>query len=298
MYPVLFKLTVFGGHIEIGSYRFFLILAATVGVGLAWLIAGRRGLPSRQTLILLLAVAAAVPIGARLLHVATNYGVYARDPGRLFALRATGFALYGGLLLAVVVGPLLCRLLKLDVWRLADSAAPAMGLSMAVVRVGCFLDGCCAGVPSSLPWAVSFPNSGAADLVKQTGSLPILGGALREIATKPAATHPVDIYELIASLAGVALVIFLLRRRAADGVAFIAFALWFSAFRLVNHPLRVPTADFTGPAWFYPALYIAAGAVSLAALITIIRRPAAVRQRGTSQPIAELSVALPEQARS
>jgi len=263
MYPILFKLTVFGNYVEVGSYRFFLSLAAVAGVGLAWLIAKRRGLPSRQALILLLTTAAAVPVGARLLHVATNYGYYAREPGLVVSPQATGFALFGGLALAVAVGVAVCRLLDLNLWRTADSIAPALGLSMAIVRIGCFLDGCCAGTPSSLPWAVTFPNHDAAEIVRQTRALPIFGDALQRIAAKPIAMHPVDIYELIAALAGVALAVFLLRRQTPDGTAFLAFAVWFGIFRLANHPLRVPASTFAGPAWLYPSLYVAAIALSL-----------------------------------
>jgi len=290
MQPILFKLSVLGGRVEVGSYRFFLILAAIAGVLLAGLIAKRRSAASGQPLILWLSVAAAVPVGARLLHAVTNYGLYARDPGRFFSLKATGFALFGGLLLAVMVGAIVCRLLKLDLWRLADSAAPALGISIALVRIGCFLDGCCAGKPSSLPWAVIFPNPTADDLAHKTGSLPLIGGALRQIAAKPAAMHPVDLYELIAAAIGVALAVRLIKRRTPDGVVFLGFALWFSAFRLVNHPLRVPSATFIGPAWFYPGLYVAAIALSLA----MLQRRLSGYAEFDPRPATELSIVSPK----
>ena len=272
MRPVLFRFSLFNTHIEIGSYRFFLILAAVAGVGLAWSIAKRRGLPSRRTLILLLSVAAAVPIGARLLHVATNSNLYLREPARLVSFEASGFALYGGLFAAVGVGAIAAWVLKLNLWRTADSVIPALGISLAVIRIGCFLDGCCRGIASSLPWAVTYPTGSAQELIEQTGALPGLGGALAEIVAKPQATHPIALYELAAALAGVVFAAVLLRRRAADGVAFLSFALWYSVFRLVEHPLRVTGSDFGGPSWFYPALYIAAAVASCVFLTIVTRR--------------------------
>jgi prolipoprotein diacylglyceryltransferase len=37
-----------------------------------------------------------------------------------------------------------------------DIFAPALALGEAVGRIGCFLNGCCGGIPSTLPWAMDF----------------------------------------------------------------------------------------------------------------------------------------------
>ena len=37
-----------------------------------------------------------------------------------------------------------------------DIFAPALALGEAVGRIGCFLAGCCGGIPSALPWAMDF----------------------------------------------------------------------------------------------------------------------------------------------
>lgn len=46
-------------------------------------------------------------------------------------------------------------------WRtlavMADALAPSVGIGAAMVRLGCFLSGCCFGVRSELPWALRFP---------------------------------------------------------------------------------------------------------------------------------------------
>ena len=50
------------------------------------------------------------------------------------------------------------------VWRyhvpglaLSDLVAPSVVLGVAIGRMGCFLNGCCYGGTSDLPWSVSFP---------------------------------------------------------------------------------------------------------------------------------------------
>ena len=44
---------------------------------------------------------------------------------------------------------------------MADLAAPWIALGLALTRMGCFLNGCCFGKPSNLPWAVHFPANKA-----------------------------------------------------------------------------------------------------------------------------------------
>jgi phosphatidylglycerol:prolipoprotein diacylglycerol transferase len=40
---------------------------------------------------------------------------------------------------------------------MADAVAPSLALGLTVGRVGCWLNGCCYGAVSGLPWSLSFP---------------------------------------------------------------------------------------------------------------------------------------------
>jgi phosphatidylglycerol---prolipoprotein diacylglyceryl transferase len=42
--------------------------------------------------------------------------------------------------------------------QIADLLAPSLALAYAFTRIGCFLNGCCYGIPTSLPWGVRFPD--------------------------------------------------------------------------------------------------------------------------------------------
>jgi len=62
----------------------------------------------------------------------------------------------------LAAGALLGVLLAAALWRvplllLADMFAPAMFIISAIWRVGCFLNGCCYGLPTGLPWGLRFP---------------------------------------------------------------------------------------------------------------------------------------------
>jgi len=248
MHPVL--VFVLGGQrLVITSYRAFTLLAAVAGLGLGWAIAVRRGLPPGRTAVVLLAMAAATPVGARLWYAAINLQTYIEEPARLFSLDLGGFSIAGGLLLALAVGFILCRRLSLPAPRLADAAAPALGVGIATMRVGCFLAGCCFGKPTTLPWGVAFPLGSNAHLyqVAENPLLALRGG--------PLSVHPTQLYELAAALLGAGLAACLLRWKAKEGTAFLTFILWYSAFRWANHYLRAQPTTLTVPEWFYPALY-------------------------------------------
>jgi len=89
--------------------------------------------------------------------------------------------------------------------------------------VGCFLNGCCYGAPTGLPWGVRFPAlSPAGDLH---------------------AVHPTQLYETAAALAMCALLWRLYPRRRFAGQTACLFGLLYSTWRFANEFLR----DDTGP---------------------------------------------------
>ncbi len=268
MNPVL-SLTLGGWQFHISSYRFFFALAAVATVGLGTIVARRRGLPIQRCLGCLLLMAAAVPVGARLMDAATKSDLYREDPSRLWALDLTGFSMFGGLLLAAIVGMLACRWMSVDLVRLADSVAPALGLGIALMRIGCFEAGCCFGEVCDLPWAVTFPPGSEAHLYQVLN-----GGGLFSIGA-PLPVHPTQLYEASAALIGTAVTLWILRGRRADGTAFLVFAGWYSGFRLVNHLFRVQGSALSVLEEFYPILY--ATILLVSAVTLILRAKPAIR---------------------
>ena len=47
--------------------------------------------------------------------------------------------------------------LGLPMWTVADALTPSLALGTVFGRVGCFLNGCCYGRPTALPWGVIVP---------------------------------------------------------------------------------------------------------------------------------------------
>ena len=248
MHPELLNITWLHYNFTIKAYSFFIVLAAVSVTGLGLCAALGRGLPKKRAALCLVAMGLAAPLGARLLHLATNPQYYAMEPSRILSLHAQGFSLYGGLLAAALTGLVTCRALSINAWRMADAMAPAMGVGIAFMRVGCYLNGCCYGKVTTLPWGVTFPlNSPAAGKQLSGGFMFFLQGI------QP--VHPTQLYEMLAALVGTGLAALILRRKAPDGAAFLTFILWFTAFRWLNSYLRVSATTLNVPEYFYPFFY-------------------------------------------
>jgi len=270
MHPVLLNFRLGGTEVVLAAYSTLYVLAWVVALALGTVIAWRRGLPWRRALLLYGGALIVGIIGARLLDLATNWGVYAQDPAQIFGLQFRGFSLYGGFILALAAGALLSLALRLPLWRLADSAVPAIVAGVVLMRTGCFLKGCCFGTVTSVPWGVTFPTGSPAwswQLVSGQSGLLGFTGLVQPV-------HPTQIYEMIAALVfgGLAVWLMLGRRlsapgasRVAAGVPFLVFALGFTLFRVAEYYLRPRSLTATEPGWFYPVLYavIIAGVAAL-----------------------------------
>lgn len=264
MRPVLLEFALGGHEYTLGAYSTFYtlawILAPLVG---AW-VASRRGLPGRRVWALYALALVSGIAGARVFDLFIAGQFYAEDPSRIWGLSFQGFSLYGGLIVATIVGIALAHVWRLPVWRLADSAVPALAAGVVLMRTGCYLRGCCSGVVTDVPWAVTFPMGSPAWAEQlrsgQTGIFGFMG------VVKP--VHPTQLYEMVAALLLALLAIWLMARRAPDGVPFLTFALGFTLFRLGNGFLRVRQDVITAPEWFYPVFYSAL-AVVIAGLIAL-----------------------------
>jgi phosphatidylglycerol:prolipoprotein diacylglycerol transferase len=126
-----------------------------------------------------------VIIGGRLLYVVFHWPQYEHDLLGIIRVWEGGMMFFGGFLGGVVASLLYLRKEKLSVLLFGDIVVPAIALGEFFTRIGCFLNGCCFGTPSSLPWAMTFPGNCVA------GGSPVGDYAL----------HPTQIYTALFSVA-------------------------------------------------------------------------------------------------
>ena len=94
-------------------------------------------------------------LGGRLFYVFENADYYLNHPLKFFALWEGGLIFYGGVAGALLGLFIAMKIKKIPYGKGLDFLIPYAALTHAFGRVGCFLNGCCAGKPCDLPWAVT-----------------------------------------------------------------------------------------------------------------------------------------------
>ena len=94
-------------------------------------------------------------VGAKLLWT-LEFSAEAPVTDLLFS--RAGLSWFGGLIGGVGTGLWMLRRRRVPVVRALAAAAPALAVGHAIGRIGCFMVGDDYGRPSSLPWAVAFPE--------------------------------------------------------------------------------------------------------------------------------------------
>jgi phosphatidylglycerol:prolipoprotein diacylglycerol transferase len=170
---------------------------------LAWgAVAGRRlreiGRPADWAYEMVFAAIVGGLIGARAYFLIDNPGDFSLGD----VVGGAGLTWYGGLLGGVVAMLAWARWRGFVSLQLADIAAVGLPLGYAIGRIGCQVSGDGDyGVPSSLPWAMAFPD----------GAVPTT-----------AVVHPAPIYETLA-MGLFAVVLWHLRDRFRPGVLFAMY---------------------------------------------------------------------------
>lgn len=176
MYPEIFHISL------LHTYGLLVAIAFLSALWLAGRLAVRAGLNSDSVTNLGIYCALAAIAGAKVMMFVVDLPYYVQHPEEIFSLSTlqAGGVFYGGLIGALAVSWWYMRRTRLPLWKTADVFAPAIALGHGIGRLGCFSAGCCWGVRCSLPWAVTFTNPVAKDLVGVPLNIPL---------------HPTQLYE-------------------------------------------------------------------------------------------------------
>jgi phosphatidylglycerol:prolipoprotein diacylglycerol transferase len=148
-----------------------------------------------------------------------------------FKLPATsGKTILGGVLAGI--GFLIARWwLKFKLPAL-DSFAIAFPLCLAIMRVGCFLAGCCFGNPTNLPWGVKYPLNSEPYLIH------LSRGWIDPLSDTSLAVHPTQLYEIIYCLAILMIILKIRRLLKAQGNLLFSAAVLYGCFRFASEFIR------------------------------------------------------------
>ena len=155
MRKILFEIPALG--IKLPSFGVSMLLACCAALFLTSWRARRERLDPESVFELAVWLMSGGFIGARLLYIIAH-PESVRGLADVFKLWQGGIVFYG-CIIGGLIGSLIYWFKHPFPFRpMADAVAPSLALGSAIGRLGCFLNGCCFGGVTDLPWGVSFPS--------------------------------------------------------------------------------------------------------------------------------------------
>ena len=150
MHPVCFHI----GERAIYWYGVMMALAFLAGMINWWQLGRKEGRDWAFASDLAFWLMLAGILGARTAYVISDWRYFLADPAQILRIDQGGLIYYGGFIGATLVLAIMARVRHESFLGLCDFGITSIPLGHALGRIGCFLNGCCYGTPTDLPWAV------------------------------------------------------------------------------------------------------------------------------------------------
>ncbi len=215
MHPILFE----AGPVTIYTYGFLI----AVGAALGFTYMARQGkkqfgitFDQANTLFILLIVAGIV--GGKVFMIFEDPSYYFKNMGKLIS--SSGFVFYGSLLFCIPTMLLFFKWNKLPVLPMLDIMAIVTCIVHAFGRLGCFMAGCCYGIPTDGWLGVIFTDPAC--------------------QAKPLNTslHPTQLYESAFIFLLMGGLLFLKARKKFDGQVFLVYLVVYACGRSIIEMFR------------------------------------------------------------
>ncbi len=204
--PIIVSFKLFGINLSIHWYGVLAAAGTLIGGLITEQQIVKRGGKEGYLWDLLLWVVPAGIIGARLWYVLNDIVGGSRyfldDPKRILYITQGGLHIYGSIALGLLVAYFYTRRHPFDIALLLDALAPGLLIGQAIGRVANYINQELYGQPTDLPWGI--PISAAYRI-----------GAYRDLTLYPEATtrfHPTFLYEIIANVLIVAVLLWLVNK--------------------------------------------------------------------------------------
>lgn len=151
-------------------------------------------------------------LGAKLLYWITQGKSILEHPEMLWNLSA-GFVVYGGILGGILAGYIYCRVKGLHFLQFLDLFVPSIALAQGFGRIGCLFAGCCYGEETNGWFGITFHESA--------------------FAPNDVKLIPTQMIESIFSFGLFFILIYLAKRKRADGFIASLYLLFYSLGRFI-----------------------------------------------------------------
>jgi len=210
LHPVLFQF----GPFTVTSYGFMVALGILAGLFVVVRVGKRAGFDTDILLDLALYLVLAGVIGSRAAYVFLEWEQYGTEPLAMLRVWDGGLSFFGALVLCLLVVIWFTRRRRLSLARLGDVLALGVAAGYPFGRIGCYLNGCCYGLPTDHAFGVMFPFD---DVLR----------------------HPTQLYSAGAGVLIFLVLLFLSRKRSFDGLLMWSFLILYGGYRFVIDFWRV-----------------------------------------------------------
>lgn len=182
-------------------------------------------------------------VGARIAYVIQFFDQFRGNLWKIFRIDQGGLVFYGGFILAALVIFRYVRKHKLCVSRILDICAPAMAIGHAFGRVGCFLQGCCFGIPCRAFGKVYPPGTAPAARYPDMDSIALNLQTTGKAAASSLPLLPVQLFESAGNLLLGIILLLLFRKIRKSGTIAAVYFIGYGIMRFVLECFRGDHTD-------------------------------------------------------
>jgi phosphatidylglycerol:prolipoprotein diacylglycerol transferase len=228
MHPVLFEIDtpgflrfLFPDTITIYTYGTMIALGALLGFAYtAWQAKKQLNVRYETTNELILFILLFSIIGGKFFVIFEDFKGFLSDPGQLFRNFSSGFVFFGSLLFAIPTMLIFFRARKIPTLPMLDIMAITTCIVHGTGRIGCFMAGCCHGIPYDGFLSVVFT-----DPMCQADPL-----------NTP--LHPTQLYSVSLIYGIMAILLVVSRKKQFNGQIFLLYLILYSAGRMILEMFR------------------------------------------------------------
>jgi phosphatidylglycerol:prolipoprotein diacylglycerol transferase len=229
-----------------GSLVSFFTLKGKIGLGRAWIVVG-------------LVVVGAF-FGAHLAHWLLHPGLYRPEPRNILIFWMDGHSLFGGLAFCTLLLLIISRIVPaVPFWPTADAFALGGPLGLFFARIGCYLKGCCWGIPI------------------EEGH-PFHGLSVKLLKNQLLALHPVQLYSAAAAIAIFLTLLVVRERQKTPGLLAVLFVLLYACARFFLEFFRGDTRALVAGLTLYQGICVLLLLIGICLLALLLRDSSALAE--------------------
>lgn len=224
MKPIL--LHIFG--LPIFSYGFFMALGFLFATLAAIEMGKKYEIKKEDILDLGVWILISGVIGARIFYVGIHLDYYLKNPLEILLINKGGLVYYGGFIGSTLAAVAFMRKKNFNLWIIGDIVMAVLPVGQMFGRIGCFMNGCCFGIPSTHFIRVTFPmNSFAFEQYQEF--MPV---------------HPVQLYESFGAGVIFLLLSHFMEKKRFHGQVIALYCIFYGILRFIVEFYRADSMKF------------------------------------------------------